>query len=141
MMRRQALVLRRLSRTTAYRALLHRARPAVLLAARSLATAAPSPNDPFANGTNTYYIEEMYRRWRQDPQSVHASWDVYFAGMDHGLSSQDAFQPPPNMIAQPAGGVPTLEPGRGAELDVHLKARLSPASSFSFRPSKLTLCC
>lgn len=34
---------------------------------RDLATPAatsPSANDIFANGTNTYYVEEMYRRWR-----------------------------------------------------------------------------
>ena len=135
MMRRQAFALRRRLQSTATSARLLpcRARPAlVLTATRGLATAAPSPNDPFANGTNTYYIEEMYRRWRQDPQSVHASWDVYFSGMDHGLSSQDAFQPPPNILAQPAGGVPTLDPGRGGELDVHLKARLTPSMSFPF---------
>jgi 2-oxoglutarate dehydrogenase E1 component len=93
---------------------------------RSLATATPakdpSPNDPFANGTNTYYAEEMYRLWRQDPKSVHVSWDVYFTGMDKkGLSSPQAFQPPPDVDILPAGGTPSLhDVGRG-ELDDHLK--------------------
>ena len=93
-----------------------------LACSRQLATAAPpSPNDPFANGTNAYYVEEMYRHWRQDPKSVHASWDVYFSGMDKGLPSHQAFQPPPTFLPQPIGGAPALHTGKGAELDDHLK--------------------
>ena len=91
---------------------------------RSLATAVPpSPNDPFANGTNAYYVEEMYRHWRQDPKSVHVSWDAYFSGMEKGLPSQKAFQPPPNLVPAPADGAPALHAGGGAELDDHLKVR------------------
>ena len=93
---------------------------------RTLATASPakppSPNDPFANGTNTYYVEEMYRLWRQDPKSVHVSWDVYFTGMDKkGLTSPQAFQPAPSVDAIPAGGAPSLHGAGGAELDDHLR--------------------
>ncbi|KAI0739910.1 2-oxoglutarate dehydrogenase complex E1 component mitochondrial precursor [Daedaleopsis nitida] len=82
----------------------------------------PSSNDPFANGTNTYYVEEMYRLWRQDPKSVHASWDVYFSGMDKGLPSFKAFQPPPTIA--PTDGAPALHASGGAELDDHLKVQL-----------------
>ncbi|KAM5532119.1 hypothetical protein V8D89_014212 [Ganoderma adspersum] len=93
--------------------------------ARSYATAQPpSPNDPFANGTNTYYVEEMYRLWRQDPKSVHASWNVYFSGMDKGLPSFKAFQPPPNLVPAPTDGAPALHASGGAELDDHLKVQL-----------------
>lgn len=94
---------------------------------RGLATPAapPSPNDPFANGTNTYYVEEMYRHWKQDPKSVHASWDVYFSGMAKGLDSPRAFQPPPNLVPAPADGAPALHASGGAELDDHLKVRHS----------------
>ncbi|KAI0920049.1 2-oxoglutarate dehydrogenase E1 component [Taiwanofungus camphoratus] len=93
---------------------------------RSLATPAspPSPNDPFANGTNAYYVEEMYRHWRQDPKSVHVSWDAYFSGMDKGLPSAKAFQPPPNLVPTPADGAPALFAAGGAELDDHLKVQL-----------------
>ncbi|EMD39728.1 2-oxoglutarate dehydrogenase complex E1 component mitochondrial precursor [Gelatoporia subvermispora B] len=93
--------------------------------ARNFATAAPpSPNDPFANGTNTYYVEEMYRHWKQDPKSVHTSWDVYFSGMERGLPSEKAFHPPPNLVPAPADGAPALHAGGGAELDDHLKVQL-----------------
>ena len=90
---------------------------------RHLATAAisPSPNDPFANGTNTHYAEEMYRHWRQDPSSVHASWDAYFSGLEKGLGP-NAFQTPPKFLpAPPADGAPALHASGGAQLDDHLK--------------------
>ena len=90
---------------------------------RHLATPATplSPNDPFANGTNAYYAEEMYRHWRQDPNSVHASWNVYFSGLDKGLPSSKAFSPPPSLLPAPADGAPALHSNGGAELDDHLK--------------------
>lgn len=89
---------------------------------RDLATpaASPSPNDPFANGTNTHYAEEMYRHWRQDPASVHASWDAYFSGLEKGLGP-NAFQPPPKFLPAPADGAPALHAAGGAQLDDHLK--------------------
>ena len=89
---------------------------------RDLATAAiaPSPNDPFANGTNTHYAEEMYRHWRQDPSSVHASWDAYFSGLEKGLGP-NAFQAPPKFLPTPADGAPALHAAGGAQLDDHLK--------------------
>ena len=92
-----------------------------LTSIRAYATPAkePSSNDAFANGTNAYYAEQMYRHWKQDPKSVHPSWDAYFSGMDKGLPSSQAFQPPPNLV--PTGGAPALHAGGGAELDDHLK--------------------
>ena len=58
----------------------------------------PSANDNFANSTNAYYVDEMYRRWKEDPSSVHASWDTYFKGLDQGLPSDQAFVPPPGLV-------------------------------------------
>ncbi|KXN84599.1 2-oxoglutarate dehydrogenase, mitochondrial [Leucoagaricus sp. SymC.cos] len=85
----------------------------------------PSSNDPFANGTNAYYADEMYRLWKQDPKTVHPSWDVYFSGLDKGLPSYQAFQPPPTThLPPPADGAPALHAGGGAELDDHLKVQL-----------------
>jgi 2-oxoglutarate dehydrogenase E1 component len=101
---------------------------------RTLATPAlpPSSNDPFANGTNAYYAEEMYRHWRQDPHSVHASWATYFSGMEQGLPSSKAFQPPPSLVSPPADGAPALHPVGDAELDDHLKVSLSLPVRISF---------
>ncbi|PFH53356.1 hypothetical protein AMATHDRAFT_55273 [Amanita thiersii Skay4041] len=119
-------ILRRLPTATHFPRLSRSVLPTGHLALRrALATAQPpSPNDPFANGTNAYYAEEMYRLWRQDPKSVHPSWNVYFAGMEQGLTSPQAFQPPPSHLPHPAGGAPALHARGGAELDVHLKVQL-----------------
>ncbi|PSS06573.1 hypothetical protein PHLCEN_2v3631 [Hermanssonia centrifuga] len=122
MLHRQAGALRRLP-NVALRPHLDQTGPQLH---RTLATATPakppSTNDPFANGTNAYYVEEMYRLWRQDPKSVHVSWNVYFSGMDKkGLSSPQAFQPPPSIVPMPSGGAPALHGAGGAELDDHLR--------------------
>ncbi|KAH7925936.1 2-oxoglutarate dehydrogenase, E1 component [Leucogyrophana mollusca] len=93
---------------------------------RALATPStpPSASDPFANGSNAYYAEEMYKHWRQDPQSVHASWDAYFSSLDHGIHSSKASQSPPSFIARPADGAPALHASGGTQLDDHLKVQL-----------------
>ncbi|KAG7445780.1 2-oxoglutarate dehydrogenase complex E1 component mitochondrial precursor [Guyanagaster necrorhizus] len=98
--------------------------PSSVAQRRDYATPSPSTNDPFANGTNSYYADEMYKHWRQDPKSVHASWDAYFSGMDKGLTSAQAFHPPPSLVAAPADGAPALYAGGAAELDDHLKVQL-----------------
>ncbi|CAE6460790.1 unnamed protein product [Rhizoctonia solani] len=105
-----------------HRAIARASRPLV----RCYATAAPpSPNDAFATSTNAYYVEEMYKHWKRDPSSVHASWQAYFSGLDKGLSSPNAFQPPPDYTGVPmaADGAPTLNVGSGALTD-HLKVQL-----------------
>lgn len=93
-------------------------RVAIISRAR-LATAATT----FENGTNQHYSQEMYRAWRQDPLSVHASWNAYFSGLDKGLDSDSAFQPPPTLlnIPTPAGGSPALHVHGGQDLTDHLK--------------------
>ncbi|KAF9032761.1 thiamine diphosphate-binding protein [Panaeolus papilionaceus] len=105
---------------------LRSARTASIRHTRQLAALAqgPSSNDLFANGTNAYYADEMYRLWKEDPKSVHPSWNVYFAGLDKGLPSSQAFQAPPTTLPVPADGAPALHAGQGAELDDHLKVQL-----------------
>ncbi|KAH7106211.1 2-oxoglutarate dehydrogenase complex E1 component mitochondrial precursor [Auriculariales sp. MPI-PUGE-AT-0066] len=85
----------------------------------------PSPNDAFATATNTYYVEEMYRVWKEDPKAVHSSWNAYFSGLDKGVRPQDAFTPPPTIqsLPTPTGGTPTLHALSGSSNDLsdHLK--------------------
>ncbi|KIO25714.1 hypothetical protein M407DRAFT_243997 [Tulasnella calospora MUT 4182] len=102
------------------------ARAALASHARFLATPAtpPSPNDIFANGSNAYYAEEMYRRWKEDSSSVHASWDAYFSALDKGIPSSQAFQPPPFHMPEAAGGAPSLHIAGGTDLSDHLKVQL-----------------
>lgn len=102
------------------------ARAALASHARFLATPAtpPSPNDIFANGSNAYYAEEMYRRWKEDSSSVHASWDAYFSALDKGIPSSQAFQPPPFHMPEAAGGAPSLHIAGGNDLSDHLKVSI-----------------
>ncbi|VDC00190.1 unnamed protein product [Peniophora sp. CBMAI 1063] len=92
-------------------------------AVRTLATA--NAQDRFANGTNAYYAEEMFRAWKEDPKSVHVSWDAYFKGLDKGLGA-GAFAAPPAgaELAPGGGGLPSLFAEGGTQLDDHLKVQL-----------------
>lgn len=123
---------------------------------RALAT------DTFLQSTNTNYVEEMYDAWRQDPSSVHASWNAYFKNLDLGAAPSSAFVAPPTLIPAPAGGagvgfIPGGQPHsedvvthlkvqllvRAYQVRGHQKARIDPLGiSFgdnSVAPSELTL--
>lgn len=91
----------------------------------------PSPNDVFLQTNNANYVDEMYRAWKQDPESVHISWQVYFKNLDGGAPPSSAFTPPPTIspgvIPVPTGGAPSLMPGTGvgtADVTDHLKVQL-----------------
>lgn len=51
--------------------------------------------DNFASGSNAAYAEQMYEQWRQDPASVHASWNAYFTNLEGG--SEQPYQAPPTL--------------------------------------------
>lgn len=38
-------------------------------------------NESFLSGTNSVYIENLFDKWAQNRQSVHASWDAYFSNI------------------------------------------------------------
>lgn len=71
-------------------ALRHRVVLAKLSPFRSLSTSVPS--DSFLSGNSTAYVEEMYRNWLHNPNSVHKSWDVYFR--------TGSYQAPPSLVAE-----------------------------------------
>lgn len=89
------------------------------------------PSDSFLQGNTANYIDEMYLAWREDPSSVHVSWQTYFKNMENGsMPISQAFQPPPTIVPTPTGGVPQHMPDAGlgsvAGKDVtnHLKVQL-----------------
>ncbi|XP_076329373.1 oxoglutarate dehydrogenase Nc73EF isoform X2 [Tachypleus tridentatus] len=59
---------------------------------------ARAAQEPFLNGSSSVYVEEMYRAWMKDPQSVHKSWDVFFRSTTAGAEPGQAYQSPPNMM-------------------------------------------
>lgn len=93
------------------------------------------------NGSNAYYAAEMYRLWKQDPNSVHTSWQVYFSGLDKGMKSEDAFRPPPGLVSLPAAadGAPQLNLQGSGDLQDHMK--VSGGNPFSFFPFSFPLLC
>ena len=75
--------------------------------------------------------QEMYRSWKQDPRSVHTSWDVYFSGMEKGMRSEDAFIPPPSLQpmawtgrSQEAGPSTSTSQASRSDLEDHQKIQL-----------------
>jgi 2-oxoglutarate dehydrogenase E1 component len=97
----------------------------------SAIASSPDPNDNFLSGNTANYIDEMYLQWKEDPQSVHVSWQVYFKNMESGdMPLSQAFTPPPNLIPSSTAGVPGLAAGtglglgEGSDVNNHLKVQL-----------------
>lgn len=84
--------------------------------------------DSFLQSTNTNYVEEMYEAWKQDPSSVHVSWNAYFKNLDSGAAPSSAFVAPPTLVPTPAGGAGVgFSPGKEPHTEdvvTHLKVQL-----------------
>ena len=61
---------------------------------RSLSMAT-STQESFLSGTSSVYAEHMYEQWRKDPNSVHASWRIYFQNLEGGAATP--FELPPTV--------------------------------------------
>ena len=48
------------------------------------------------SGNSALYIEQMYQRWTNDRNAVHASWDAYFSNLSSGASPEEAFSQVPD---------------------------------------------
>src|SRR3569833_683934 len=97
----------------------------------SATAASPDPNDNFLSGNTANYIDEMYMQWKEDPKSVHVSWQVYFKNMESGDKPiSQAFTPPPTLVPSATAGVLVLAAGaglgigEGSEVTNHLKVQL-----------------
>jgi len=53
------------------------------------------------NGTSASYVEEMYESWKEDPTSVHKSWDAFFRRSEEGALPGAAYQSPPEIYGHP----------------------------------------
>lgn len=52
-------------------------------------------SDNFASGTSAVYIDQLHEQWKEDPQSVHSSYQAYFNGVESGAEAP--YQAPPNL--------------------------------------------
>lgn len=50
------------------------------------------PSESFMTGTNATVLEEMYDRYREDPNSVHSSWTTFFHNLEIGVAPGQAVQ-------------------------------------------------
>ena len=95
------------------------------------------PSDSFLSGNSANYVDEMYMAWKDDPSSVHISWQAYFKNMESGnMPISRAFTPPPTIVPQQQsleGGVagPSFihsasasEGQQGSDVNSHLKVQL-----------------
>lgn len=74
----------------------------------SMALNKPMSYDNFVNGTSAVYVDQLYDQWKENPKSVHASWQAYFKNMD--LEAAEPYMQPPTV-------------GHGtAELDIIMSA-------------------
>nr|CAB3264555.1 2-oxoglutarate dehydrogenase-like, mitochondrial [Phallusia mammillata] len=64
--------------------------------------AAAAKAEPFINGSNAIYVEDMYESWLKDPSSVHQSWNSYFRSVNAGVPPGQAYQSPPTIGGSPA---------------------------------------
>jgi 2-oxoglutarate dehydrogenase E1 component len=79
-------------------------------------------NDVFLNGTASSYVDDMYRAWQRDPQSVHVSWQSYFKNIQGGRAP--AFVSPPGLVP---GGLQDLgldQVQNPADISDHMKVQL-----------------
>lgn len=60
------------------------ARPVPPQAATLLRALSTHTQESFMSGSNSVYVEEMYRAWLENKESVHKSWDVYFTALESG---------------------------------------------------------
>lgn len=64
----------------------------------------------FLSGSNSVYVDSMYSAWQRDPNSVHASWQAYFASVAAGGDASSAFVAPPAVTGQ---ALPSFQPRAG----------------------------
>jgi 2-oxoglutarate dehydrogenase E1 component len=46
------------------------------------------------NGESSYYIEELYDRWKENPNNVDPSWNEFFTKISAGISPEEAYPIP-----------------------------------------------
>lgn len=113
----------------------------VLSRAKS-STAVAASNDPFLNGTNSAYVDQMFAAWKEDPASVHVSWASYFNNIQNGVQPTEAWARAPaapqaaGLVQAPAGSSSYISGPGSATTDKLIRDHLSVQSiirSFQIR--------
>jgi 2-oxoglutarate decarboxylase len=82
-----------------------------------------------AYGANIAFIEELYEKFRNDPQSVSASWREFFEDYDPQLGEEDAEDVIEQRVAAAGGGAASVAPApRPAAAPAPAPAPAAPAA-------------
>jgi len=109
-------------------------------------TTPPDTNDPSRFGANVWVVEEMYRRYKESPESVSAAWQEFFSDYRSqliGAPDADAIAAPmPTAVTEsPASAIEGAVPlvGTPAVISARMDESLSVPTATSVRtmPSKL----
>ena len=53
----------------------------------------------YLNYTQSQFIEELYEKFKQNPDSVDFGWKKFFEGMEFGMQNPDAATADPSALA------------------------------------------
>ncbi|HMD55017.1 MAG TPA: hypothetical protein VKJ65_10760, partial [Phycisphaerae bacterium] len=59
------------------------------------------------NGLGAEFLENLYERWRENPESVDPQWQWYFRGFDMAADQQPTERPAPLITATAPSGAET----------------------------------
>src|SRR5713226_10666098 len=96
--------------------------------------------DPGALGPNMWLIDEMYRRFREDPDQVGEAWREFFQDFRPALGEAPAETPPPTREAAPElpAGAERIRFGRERIVrNMEASLALPTATSVRIVPAKL----
>lgn len=63
-------------------------------------------SESFLTGTSSLYAEQMFELYEQDPNSVHASWKLYFDNLSQGVAyNEEDFNQPTAVASSRAAAV------------------------------------
>jgi len=128
------------------------ARSVPAAARRWQSTVTGSASSSFLNGTNSAYVDAMFHAWRDNPASVHASWDAYFKTGNFvapptlvsdttavssgpvGQSSAQRATTPDGGVVVSVGAAKILQMVRAFQVRGHLLAKLDPLGLLPPRP-------
>src|SRR5438128_1579475 len=77
--------------------------------------------DPSALGPNMWLIDEFYRRYREDPDSVGPAWKDFFEGFSPKLAAEPAGDGPA-AAAEPVAPEPVAQPEAPAQAEPRARA-------------------
>jgi 2-oxoglutarate dehydrogenase E1 component len=81
--------------------------------------------EPFVNGSNANYVEDMYLSWMEDPKSVHSSWASYFKQVSQNAPPGSAHTAPPGLENSAVYQIQGGSTGTSQDMTLEIKKNLA----------------